>query len=93
MIGGWLDWMILKVFSNLGDSMIVILRTYESKPTEVQNSTFRSPFYKTFIVLEKKIKTRKKEQQCHLFALLCFVMWVLLKIVNPLSLGSIDIHL
>lgn len=47
----------------------------------------------TFIVLEKKIKTRKKEQQCHLFALLCFVMWVLLKIVNPLSLGSIDIHL
>ena len=23
MIGGWLDWMILEVFSNLGDSMIL----------------------------------------------------------------------
>jgi len=22
MVGGWLDWMILEVFSNLGDSMI-----------------------------------------------------------------------
>ena len=23
MIGGWLDWIILEVFSNLGDSMIL----------------------------------------------------------------------
>ena len=23
VIGGWLDWMILEVFSNLGDSMIL----------------------------------------------------------------------
>ena len=25
MVGGWLDWIILEVFSNLGDSMIVVV--------------------------------------------------------------------
>ena len=26
MVGGWLDWMILEVFSNLGDSLFLLLQ-------------------------------------------------------------------
>ena len=28
VVGGWLDWMILEVFSKVGDSMILCLKWY-----------------------------------------------------------------
>ena len=66
MIGGWLDWMILEVFSNLGDSMIssslrTALSTYKLLSTlhilpecQIYATTFSDVFLKIYISCDGK---------------------------------------